>query len=201
MPLIHVFDLGNVLLFVNEAIFIERIRPNCRPRIALERAFSRLYERARIDRGGDFGSLHATLVKELDLTMEIEELREAWNDIFTPNTPMLDVVRQSPRPRFLLSNTNEPHVTWIREKYPEIFPLFDACIFSNELGVRKPQAEIYRHVESLSGEPPHRHVFVDDVPEFVEGAKAVGWQAIRFVDTENYLRRLGKLTEDDDVPE
>ena len=193
MPLIRVFDLGNVLLFVNEALFFERVRPRCRPGCRLEETFPEYYDRARIDRDGDFEALHDELVRDLGLSMDCGELREAWNDIFTPNPPMLEVVRASPRPRYLLSNTNAPHVEWIRESYPDIFPLFDGCVLSNEVGVRKPDPAAYRHVESLSGEPAKRHVFIDDVPEFVAGAQAVGWQAIHFQGVEDCLKQLAEL--------
>jgi HAD superfamily hydrolase (TIGR01509 family) len=193
MALIRVFDLGNVLLFVKNALFFERVRPRCRPGCRLEEAFPEYYDRARIDRGGDFEALHEELVRDLGLKMDCDELREAWNDIFAPNPPMLEVVRESPRPRYLLSNTNAPHVEWIRERYPDIFPLFDGCVLSNEVGVRKPDAAIYRHVESLSGQPAERHVFIDDIPEFVAGARAVGWQAIQFQGVEDCLKRLAAM--------
>ena len=193
MALIRVFDLGNVLLFVKEALFFERVRPRCRHGCRLEETFREYYDRARIDRGGDFEALHEELVRDLELSMDCDELREAWNDIFAPNPPMLEVVRESPRPRYLLSNTNAPHVQWIRERYPDIFTLFDGCVLSNEVRVRKPEAAIYRHVESLSGEPAERHVFIDDVPEFVAGARAVGWQAIHFQGEDDCLKRLAAL--------
>jgi len=196
MALIRVFDLGNVLLFVKNALFFERVRPRCRPGCRLDETFPEYYDRARIDRGGDFEALHEELVRDLGLNMDCRELRDAWNDIFAPNPPMLEVVRESPRPRYLLSNTNAPHVEWIRERYPEIFPLFDGCVLSNEVGVRKPDAAIYRHVESLSGEPAERHVFIDDIPEFVAGARAVGWQAIQFQGAEDCLKRLAALEDE-----
>jgi HAD superfamily hydrolase (TIGR01509 family) len=193
MPLIRVFDLGNVLLFVDESIFFQKLRGRCRAGAALEEEFAERYERARINRGGDFRALHEELVRDLDLSLGFEEFREAWNDIFELNPPMLEVVKQSPRPRFLLSNTNSPHVVWIRERYPEIFPLFDACVLSSDVGMRKPEAGVYRYVQSLSGEEPERHVFIDDIPEFVEGARAVGWHGIVFRGVEDCLERLAAL--------
>ncbi len=196
MPLIRVFDLGNVLLFVNEDLFFRRLRARCPADIDLEGAFVDYYDRARIDRGGDFAAVYRALVKDIGLQMDFDEFTLAWNDIFTPNPPMLEVVRNSPRPRYLLSNTNEPHVTWIGERYPNICPLFDGCVLSYEVGVRKPDPAIYRRVESLSGASPEQHVFVDDVPRFVEGARAVGWHAIHFRGVDDCLARLAALDAD-----
>jgi HAD superfamily hydrolase (TIGR01509 family) len=193
MPLIRVFDLGNVLLFVNAHLFYERVRTSCRPDLDLEAMVERLFELSRLDRGGEFAEVYEGLVQEAGLTLSFDDFARAWNDIFTPNPPMLEVVRQSPRPRYLLSNTNAPHVEWIREHHPEVFPLFDHCILSNEVGAHKPEAAIYRRVEAVTGEPPDRHVFVDDIPAFVEGARAVGWHAIRYVGVEDCVRRLAAL--------
>ena len=193
MPLIHVFDLGNVLLFVNGHVFFDRLRARCRPCANLEQRFNEHYERSRLDRGGDFTALHHEVVRDLDLDMDLAEFTHIWNDIFAPNPPMLEVVKRIPRPRYLLSNTNAPHVEWIRDRYPDIFPLFDHCVFSNEAGCRKPDPAIYRRIESLTGRPPQDHIFVDDIPDFVSGAQAVGWQAIQFVGVEDYLQRLATL--------
>ena len=66
-------------------------------------------------------------------------------------------------------------------------------VFSHEVGVRKPDRPIFRHVESLSGRPAEEHVFVDDLPEHVAGARAAGWQAIQFRGVEDCRRRLAAL--------
>jgi len=192
MPLIHVFDLGGVLLPFDDERFFERVRPRCRPGTSLRDELARRYDRAGVELGKDFASLYHGLVADLDLDMTLEELTRAFNDIFEPNEPMWEIVRNAPHPRFLLSNTNEPHVTWIREQYPELFPLFDGLVLSNEVGMRKPDPGIYHCVESLSGAPPEEHIFIDDVEEYVEAARAVGWQAVRFVDTEDCARRLSE---------
>jgi putative hydrolase of the HAD superfamily len=193
MPLIRVFDLGNVLLFVNEDLFFERLRARCRAPGDCRAVFVEQYDRARVDRGGDFAAVHRRLLNDIGLQMDFDEFTHSWNDIFTANPPMLELVRNSPRPRYLLSNTNEPHVTWIRGSYPEIFPLFDGCVLSNEVGVRKPDPRIYRHVESLSGAPPGRHVFIDDVSDYAQGARDVGWHAIHFRAVDDCLERLAAL--------
>jgi len=193
MSLIHVFDLGNVLLFVDEALFFERVQPHCRADAQLIQVFPEYYERFRIDRGGNFGALHQQLVRDVGLDMSLDDFRLAWNDIFTPNPPMLDFARHSPHPRLLLSNTNEPHVIWIREKYPDIFPLFDHCVLSNEVGMHKPDLEIYRHVESVTEQPPERHLFIDDSPRHVGAARSAGWHAVEFRGFEDCRRQLESL--------
>ena len=153
------------------------------------------YEQEAVDRGGDYDRRHPLLVSEAGLTMTLEEFRLAWNDMFTLNPPMLELVAESPRPRILLSNTNEPHVTWIREQYPDVFPLFDECVLSHEVGMRKPEVAIYRRVEAITGRRPEEHVFVDDKLRNIEGARAAGWQGIEFREVEDCRRRLAALAD------
>ncbi len=196
MPRVHVFDLGNVLVFVHEDRFFDRLRARCRRGAPVERVFWEHYERERVDRGGDFDSLHPPLVRELGLAMNREQLRLAWQDTFDLNPPMVELVRGLPQPRFMLSNTNEPHVAWIGERWPEVFAPFDHCVFSHQVGMRKPELAIFRHVESLSGEPAGRHVFVDDLPHHVAGAEAAGWRALQFRGVEDCRRRLAALAGD-----
>ena len=191
--IVPVFDLGNVLVFVDDDLFFRRLEERCRSELDVRSLFGQHYEELRVDRGGDFEALHPVLAAEAGLTMTPAELRLAWNDIFTVNPPMLEVVRDSPRPRVMLSNTNQPHIEWLRERTPEVFALFDRCVFSYEVAARKPEAAIYRHVESLSGSAPERHVLIDDILGNIEGARAAGWRAIQFRGVEDCRRRLSAL--------
>jgi putative hydrolase of the HAD superfamily len=62
------------------------------------------------------------------------------------------------------------------------FAALDAFVDASELGARKPAAEAYRHAAKALGVEPDRVVYLDDTPEMVDGATAVGMIAIR-VDT------------------
>lgn len=194
-PWVYVLDLGGVLISVDEELFFRRLLARCRPGAPARDLFLHHFERNRVACGGGFGAVYTALVREAGLDMTPEEFRLAWNDIFAPHPAMIEVVAQLPRPRYLLSNTNEPHVAWFREHYRPLLALFDHCVFSNEVGMRKPELAIYRHVGSLSRRPPHCHVFADDFQENVEGAVAAGWHGIRFVSPEDYRRQLAALEE------
>jgi putative hydrolase of the HAD superfamily len=71
--------------------------------------------------------------------------------------------------------------------------LFDAVVISGEVGMHKPQPEIYRLAcERLGVEPPEA-VFVDDLRENCAGAEAVGMTAILHRDSERTVERLEEL--------
>jgi epoxide hydrolase-like predicted phosphatase len=60
---------------------------------------------------------------------------------------------------------------------------FDQIVISAEVGVTKPDPEIYRIALRRLAVKPQEAVFVDDFPENVEGAREVGMQAIQFKDS------------------
>ncbi|MDP9112606.1 MAG: HAD family phosphatase [Acidobacteriota bacterium] len=66
---------------------------------------------------------------------------------------------------------------------------FDQVTFSYELGVIKPEAPIYLHALEGLGVAPAEALFLDDRPENVEGARAVGICAEVFNSWEEFLAR------------
>ncbi|MFZ5871002.1 MAG: HAD family hydrolase, partial [Actinomycetota bacterium] len=56
--------------------------------------------------------------------------------------------------------------------------MFDAVVISGEVGMRKPEPEIFTHVCDLLELPPSVCVMVDDLPWNVDGARAVGMDAV-----------------------
>ena len=54
---------------------------------------------------------------------------------------------------------------------------FDHLVFSSDLGLMKPEAEIYAEVERRTGRAPQDLLFFDDRPPNVDGALQRGWQA------------------------
>jgi putative hydrolase of the HAD superfamily len=57
---------------------------------------------------------------------------------------------------------------------------FDVALSSCYLGLRKPEAAIYRRALDILGRPPERILFIDDRAENVAGAEAAGMKAIVF---------------------
>lgn len=68
--------------------------------------------------------------------------------------------------------------------------LFDAIVISGEIGLRKPEAQIYLHTAAKLGVPPEACVFVDDLTPNVRGAAAVGMVGVRHVDLDTTVAEL-----------
>lgn len=66
-----------------------------------------------------------------------------------------------------------------------LYDLFDSITFSCQLGVFKPDAALYRHVLSGLGLPPEQTIFVDDCPECLAGAAALGILPIQILNKPN----------------
>lgn len=62
-------------------------------------------------------------------------------------------------------------------------------VFSNEIGVRKPDASAYMALAEALRLPPHEIVFVDDNAHNVEAARALGFQALLLDEPAAFARR------------
>jgi epoxide hydrolase-like predicted phosphatase len=90
----------------------------------------------------------------------------------------------------LLSNS------WGNEYDRELLDrLFDTVVISGEVGLRKPEPEIYRLTASRLGVDPAQCVFVDDLAPNVRGAVAVGMVGVHHIDTETTVTELEALFE------
>jgi epoxide hydrolase-like predicted phosphatase len=71
--------------------------------------------------------------------------------------------------------------------------LFDATVISGEVGLHKPQPEIYRLACERLRVEPEAAVFVDDLRENCAGAEAVGMTAVLHRDSAQTIARLEEL--------
>jgi epoxide hydrolase-like predicted phosphatase len=71
--------------------------------------------------------------------------------------------------------------------------LFDALVISAEVGLHKPQPEIYLLAAERVERPPAQCVFVDDLRENCAGAEAVGMTAVLHREAADTIARLQEL--------
>ena len=118
----------------------------------------------------------------LDLEITYDQFCEAWCAIFTRETlvpeELLIALRRNYR-LLLLSNTNAIHFEMIRENYP-ILRNFDSLILSYEVGAMKPSPRIYQRAIAEARCGAAECFFTDDIPEYVEGARREGIDAVQF---------------------
>lgn len=94
---------------------------------------------------------------------------------------------------FALTDNVHEIVSFLKSTYT-FWELFDGAIVSAEVGLLKPQPEIYQLLLNLYGLKASETVFIDDMPHNVQGAEAVGISAIQFKNSaqcEEALKSLG----------
>ncbi len=82
----------------------------------------------------------------------------------------------------VLSNTNRLHTTYWPEQYPEVRAAADAIYLSQEMGMRKPEPEIYQKVLEQEGFSARDAVFFDDNEANIDGARKVGITSVLVTD-------------------
>jgi putative hydrolase of the HAD superfamily len=81
----------------------------------------------------------------------------------------------------IISNTNEAHVMHLDRLVPELSK-FELVMMSNEIGMEKPDPEVYTLALELLGVDARDALYVDDLPRNVEGARAAGMAGIVHTD-------------------
>lgn len=114
----------------------------------------------------------------------IKEILAAWNAILLDfplyRLEFLQMLSQKYR-LFLLSNTDAIHIETFEQVsgvsfYRDFYQCFEKVYFSFELGLRKPNPEIFNHLISNHELAPKRTLFVDDKKENTDAAFALGFE-------------------------
>ena len=109
-----------------------------------------------------------------------------------PDEPMIEAVKTAKRSGVktgLISNS------WGRGRYDrDAFPeMFDGVVISGEVGLHKPEPEIFHLGAERIGVAPEQCVFVDDLKENCDGAAAVGMTPILHRGADSTLPELERL--------
>lgn len=112
----------------------------------------------------------------------IDEIVVAWNAVLLDfplhRLEFLQLLSQKYR-LFLLSNTDSIHIDHFEQRegasfYGDFYQCFEKVYFSYEMGMRKPDAEIYNALIRQHKLSPKRTLFVDDKKENTDTAKDLG---------------------------
>lgn len=120
------------------------------------------------------------------LALTDAEIDTAWNamilDFPQQKIPMIEQISGNYR-TFLLSNTNAIHypayTRFLQEAhgYESLAELFEKQYLSHEIGLRKPNVEVFYFVMEQNNLIPAETLFFDDTLQHVEGARKAGLNA------------------------
>jgi putative hydrolase of the HAD superfamily len=106
-----------------------------------------------------------------------------------PDKPMLEAVL---RARAAGVRTGLISNSWGTRRYDrtKMAELFDGIVISGEVGIRKPDPEMYRMGAERIGVEPHACVFVDDLPFNLSPAAELGMATVHHTSSERTIEQL-----------
>lgn len=175
-----VFDIGRVILPIEwsnviNALGLSKEEGDQLSRLVATGSHYDSYERGRITTDEFFEGFS----QHYELYHPINELKVAWAQLLAP--PFLGIEEilihlKSKLEIHALSNTNQAHFEQFSRDFSE-FSHFQNIFTSYELEARKPEKEIFLKLMSEINKKPEEIIFLDDMPENVEAARALGIHA------------------------
>ena len=188
------FDLGNVLFDFDYNIALEKIKPYIKvPAQAIVNSVFNDGCADDFERGNISAEDFFIWFKEISgYQGNFKEFSSVWSDIFVLNEQTFSLIK-SIKPfysLFLISNINELHYNFLKNKYTGIFSIFDHEILSYKVRSTKPDPHIYNHLLSESGFQKEELVYIDDREDLIKAATKQGFNCILFNNTDDCIRRL-----------
>ena len=187
------FDMGNVLIYFDRNLFMDRLGVAEEDKKLLMREVFLSVEWVRMDRGSMVeADAVASCCKRLPerLHEAAEKLIAMWDRPILPIPGMYELIRELKEKGYgiyLLSNASlRQHEYWPRI---EASRFFDGTLISADEGVIKPQPEIYRLILERFGLRAEECFFIDDVSANIEGAFYCGIPGAVFYNDVEYLRK------------
>jgi FMN phosphatase YigB (HAD superfamily) len=193
------FDLGKVILPFNHFEIAEKLSRFSREKAFQDpqRIFIHLFDLqkgiiSRFDEGKVSPAEFFQSIKEsFHLSLSFEEFVPIWNDIFTEDRDVSDIIL-SLKGKWklgLLSNTDPLHFNYILSRF-SILLAFEKWILSYEVGFKKPAVEIFLRAIKWASVGPGKILFIDDTKSHVEAAASLGIQGIHFLSAKQLQEEL-----------
>jgi putative hydrolase of the HAD superfamily len=192
-----IFDFGGVLTTSIWDSFAAFCRDEGLDPGAVKALFSEDAEAIKLLRRLEMGKLSEDdFEREFGRRLGLENPTKLIDSMFagmSPEASMLGAVRAL---RAAGVRTGMLSNSWSTEHYDRelLAELFDGIVISGEVGMHKPQPEIYRLAAERVGVAPEGCIFVDDLRENCEGAKAIGMTPLLHRDPADTIAKLAELT-------
>ena len=128
-----------------------------------------------------------------------EQIRDAWNALllgYRQNSLAYLAELKKDYQLYLLSNTNQIHYDYFSAQlleqtaYPSLESFFTKAYYSQEVGIRKPDIEVFEHILKDANIKAEETLFIDDSYTNFPNAEKLGMKI--------YLLKPGMLIEDID---
>jgi putative hydrolase of the HAD superfamily len=179
-----IFDIGNVLIDFDLPRLMRMISKNSRvPLEDLSGSWTQ-EDTVAVETGkNNSQDQYRQYADSIGLKWSYDVWKRVWMAIYSINETGMAIVKECRAkgfPLYILSNLAEYNKEAIEMKFNNFFTRFKGSFFSYELGLHKPDPEIFLSVCSIIKAPPEKCVFIDDLHENVHGARSIGMRAIQF---------------------
>lgn len=195
-PEFFYFDLGNVLARFSYATgcravaALAGVPAEGLQEILYDGPVPLAYERGELSRPAFF----AAFCERTGTAPDYARWQQAFSAIFELQEDVLALaagLRAAGCRLGILSNTSDLHWEYCTTgAFARLGAIFTVSALSYRLRVMKPDPAIYAAAARLAGVPPQRIFFVDDREENVVGARAAGFDAVRFTAAAELRREL-----------
>jgi HAD superfamily hydrolase (TIGR01509 family) len=179
-----IFDLGGVILNIDPQLTVDGFRNLGWHRFYEEGSRSVVKELFyNLEKGNSSPGMFRDYIRHMvDHQLNDYEIDIAWSamilDIPPENIRYLEQLKNHYR-LFLLSNTNEIHRIKIHRNFEAVFgysfyELFERNFYSHEMGMRKPDPQIFIQALTEAYLIPEETLFIDDMKENTDAAKRLG---------------------------
>lgn len=97
----------------------------------------------------------------------------------TPNEALFDYIKTTLKPKFKIGLLSNSGSDWLSELFsPDQLSLIDDFVLSFEVGLIKPDKEIFKLSANRLGVEPEEAVFIDDRIKHIKGANNAGMRGI-----------------------
>ncbi|HEV8677608.1 MAG TPA: HAD family phosphatase, partial [Candidatus Paceibacterota bacterium] len=129
------------------------------------------------------------------LPIALEEYMRIIRDAITPiagTRGVIESLRAQGYKLGLLSDHGREWAAFCEEKFDH-HRLYDAVVYSFDVGFCKPDAAMFARALALLNAEPEEALFIDDNPRNVAGAEAFGIRGILFTDAPTLRKDLSSL--------
>lgn len=109
---------------------------------------------------------------------------------------MIDFKKNHPAIKFISINNEAKELNTYRINHFKLHELFDAFVSSGEVGMRKPDPDIFRLALGIAQVQPKECVFIDDRKTLTDAASKLGMNTVHHTNFSETVQRVNALFKD-----
>lgn len=133
-----------------------------------------------------------SIVKKKDVDRELlEYIKNNWRKILSPNKKIVDLIKKLKKNYkvYALSNVDKETVKYIQDRW-KIYDIFDGEILSCDIGMVKPDKDIFDYALKVSGCKNNEILFIDNYGINIRAAESFGIKSIKYESFEQLVNDL-----------